>query len=31
MNPNRSYITVEDESNFLKGSWRLSEQLSTPN
>jgi 5-methylcytosine-specific restriction enzyme subunit McrC len=28
MNPNRSYITVEDESNFLKGSWRLSEQLS---
>lgn len=26
-NPNRSYVIVEEESNFLKGTWRLSEQL----
>lgn len=28
VNLNRSYIIVEDDSNFLKGSWRISEQLS---
>ena len=28
VNLNRSYIVVEDDSNFLKGSWRLGEQLS---
>lgn len=27
-NPNRSYVVIEDDSNFLKGTWRLSEQLS---
>ncbi|MDT3738547.1 MAG: hypothetical protein RO257_03485 [Candidatus Kapabacteria bacterium] len=27
VNLNRSYIVVEDDSNFLKGSWRLGEQL----
>lgn len=26
-NPNRSYVIVEEESNYLKGTWRLSEQL----
>lgn len=28
VNPNRSYVTIEDESNFLKGTWRLGDQLS---
>lgn len=28
VNLNRSYVLVEDDSNFLKGSWRLGEQLS---
>jgi 5-methylcytosine-specific restriction enzyme subunit McrC len=28
INPNRYYVVVEEDSGFLKGSWRLSEQLS---
>lgn len=28
INPNRFYVVVEEESGFLKGTWRLSEQLS---